>query len=380
MKKLTALLLAAAMLAAVGCSKKEESSVSETSAAEEITETVTEETTEAPTEPVPDGMVLSSTYGYCLVLPEGIDSVNGEKLDESGLKSDVDYIMVNSSTTKDNLNVVVEPGKDAATFESYTEEVFQEQCEALGVFTDFKVNKYERTKIDGFDAIRIETSAKNPDGEAFSQTQIIVNRAEENANYCYTFTYTDYTGELTGEYQKSIESITMTAAEKSSETADEHAGEPFTFEMCEGMTFDAPDGWTIIEGESETPHLVSEDRAMFSPSEANDVSNLLITISGESDDNEKFLEYTQEDFEALLSDTYDEIESLSFEQVKVGKYDAFKYVYNVGGEDTEDLDLRQTMLFINCPDKKTGIMVCLTDFNQNNSDISDTLETLIKFS
>lgn len=66
--------------------------------------------------------------------------------------------------------------------------------------------------------------------------------------------------------------------------------------------------------------------------------------------------------------------------MKVGKYDAFKYIYNVGGEDTEDLDLRQTMLFINCPDKETGVMVCLTDFNQNNSDISDTLETLIKFS
>ena len=172
----------------------------------------------------------------------------------------------------------------------------------------------------------------------------------------------------------------MIDAEKSDDTVDELAGEPFTFEMCEGMTFDAPDGWTLTEGESDTPHLVSEDRAMFSSSKAEDVSNLLITISSGSDDNEEFLNYTQEDFEALLSGTYTKIESLSFEAVKVGKYDAFKYIYNVEGEDTEDLDLRQTMLFINCPDKEAGVMVCLTDFNQNNSDISDTLETLIKFS
>lgn len=382
MKKLTVLLLAATILViTAGCTKDEKSSVSESSATETIeTAETTEETTEAPTETVSDGITLSNTYGYSLVLPEGIDSINGEKVTDTKIESDVDYIMVNSSTSKDNLNVVVEPGKDKDTFDSYTKEVFQEQCEALGVFINFKVKKYERTEIEGFDTIHIETSAENPDGDTFSQIQIIVNRAEKAADYCYTFTYTDFSNTLTEEYKKSIETITMINAEKNSQTADELAGEPFTFEMCEGMTFDAPDNWTITEGESDTPHLVSEDRAMFSSSKAEDVSNLLITISGDSDDNEEFLKYTQEDFEALLSGTYTKIESLSFELVKVGKYDAFKYIYNVGGEDTEDLDLRQTMLFINCPDKETGVMVCLTDFNQNNSDISDTLETLIKFS
>lgn len=382
MKKLTALLLAATMLViTAGCTNNEKSSVSESSATEIIeTAETTEETTEQPTEPVSDGIILNNTYGYSLVLPEGIDSINGEKITDTEIESDIDYIMVNSSTSKDNINVVVEPGKDKDTFDSYTKEVFQEQCEALGVFTNFKVNKYERTEIQGFDAIHIETSAENPDGDTFSQIQIIVNRAEKNADYCYTFTYTDFSNTLTDEYKKSIESIKMIDAEKSDDTVDELAGEPFTFEMCEGMTFDAPDGWTLTEGESDNPHLVSEDRAMFSSSKAEDVSNLLITISSGSDDNEEFLNYTQEDFEALLSGTYTEIESLSFEAVKVGKYDAFKYIYNVGGEDTEDLDLRQTMLFINCPDKEAGVMVCLTDFNQNNSDISDTLETLIKFS
>lgn len=378
MKKLTALLLAASMLmVTAGCTGNEKSSVSESSATEIIE---TAETTEVPTEPVSDGITLNNTYGYSLILPEGIDSVNGEKITDIKIDSDVDYIMINSSASKDNLNVVVESGKDKATFDSYTKEVFQEQCEALGVFTNFKVNKYERTEIQGFDAIHIETSAESPDGDTFSQIQIIVNRAEKDADFCYTFTYTDYSNTLTEEYKKSIESIKMIDAEKSDDTADELSGEPFTFEMCEGMTFDAPNGWTITEGESDTPHLVTEDRAMFSSSKAEDVSNLLITISSGSDDNEEFLKYTQEDFEALLSGTYTEIESLSFEAVKVGKYDAFKYIYNVEGEDTEDLDLRQTMLFINCPDKEAGVMVCLTDFNQNNSDISDTLETLIKFS
>lgn len=381
MKKLTALIiLTAAVLAiASGCNKKEESSVNKTPSAE-ITEAVTEETAEETAEPVPDCLTLTGTYGYSLILPDSIDSVNGDKITGSEYISNTDYVMVNSSTSKDNINVVVEPGKDKDTFDSYTKEVFQEQCEALGVFTNFKVNKYERTEIQGFDSIHIETSAESPDGDTFSQIQIIVNRAEKNADYCYTFTYTDFSNTLTDEYKKSIESIKMIDAEKSDDTVDELAGEPFTFEMCEGMTFDAPDGWTLTEGESDTPHLVSEDRAMFSSSKAEDVSNLLITISSGSDDNEEFLNYTQEDFEALLSGTYTEIESLSFEAVKVGKYDAFKYIYNVGGEDTEDLDLRQTMLFINCPDKEAGVMVCLTDFNQNNSDISDTLETLIKFS
>ena len=382
MKKLNSLLLAAALLViTAGCTNNEKSSVSESSATEIIeTENTTEETTQAPTEPISEGITLSNTYGYSLILPNGIDSINSEKVTDTKIESDVDYIMVNSSTSKDNLNIVVEPGKDKDTFDSYTKEVFQEQCEALGVFTNFKVNKYERTEIEGFDAIHIEISAENPDGNTFNQIQIIVNRAEKDADYCYTFTYTDFTDTLTEEYKKSIETITMTKATQNSQTADEHAGEPYKFKMCEGMTFDAPDNWIITEGESDTPHLVSEDRAMFSSSKEKDVSNLLITISTGSDDNEKFLKYTQKDFEALLNGTYTKIESLSFESVKVGKYDAFKYIYNVGGEDTEDLDLRQTMLFINCPDKDTGIMVCLTDFNQNNSDISDTLETLIKFS
>lgn len=382
MKKLTSLLLAASLLViTAGCTDNEKSSVSESSAAEIIeTADITEETTQAPTEPISEGITLSNTYGYSLILPRGLDSINSEKIKDTKIESDVDYIMINSSTSKDNLNVVVEPGKDKDTFDGYTKEVFQEQCEALGVFTNFKVNKYERTQIEGFDTIHIETSAEAPDGDTFNQIQIIVNRAEKDADYCYTFTYTDFTDSLTEEYKKSIESITMTKAEQNSQTADEHAGEPYTFKMCEGMTFDAPDDWTITEGESDTPHLVAEDRAMFSSSKEKDVSNLLITISNESDDNEKFLKYTQKDFEALLSGTYTKIESLSFESVKVGKYDAFKYIYNVGGEDTEDLDLRQTMLFINCPDKDTGVMVCLTDFNQNNSDISETLETLIKFS
>lgn len=382
MKKLTSLLLAASLLViTAGCTDNEKSSVSESSAAEIIeTADITEETTQAPTEPISEGITLSNTYGYSLILPRGLDSINSEKIKDTKIESDVDYIMINSSTSKDNLNVVVEPGKDKDTFDGYTKEVFQEQCEALGVFTNFKVNKYERTQIEGFDTIHIETSAEAPDGDTFNQIQIIVNRAEKDADYCYTFTYTDFTDSLTEEYKKSIESITMTKAEQNSQTADEHAGEPYTFKMCEGMTFDAPDDWTITEGESDTPHLVAEDRAMFSSSKEKDVSNLLITISNESDDNEKFLKYTQKDFEALLSGTYTKIESLSFESVKVGKYDAFKYIYNVGGEDTEDLDLCQTMLFINCPDKDTGVMVCLTDFNQNNSDISETLETLIKFS
>jgi hypothetical protein len=379
MKKLKVLILISAMILSVtGCNKKTEDS-SQSSANETTVLETTEAVTQAATEPVQEGLILSNTYGYSLVLPEGIDTVNGEKIPESGLASEVDYVMVNSSTTKDNINVVAESGKDKKTFDSFTEDTFKQQCEALGVFTDFKINKYEVTKVDGFDAIHVETSAKNPDGETFSQTQIIVNRAEENAPYCYTFTYTDYTGKLKDEYQKSIESIKMTDAPKATEK-DEYAGEPFTFDSCKGMEFNAPDGWTITEGESDTPHNVSADRAMFSPSEVGDVSNLLVTVSDGADENDSFLKYTQDDFIALLGDTYSDISPVSFETIKVGNYDAHKFVYDVSDDETEELNLRQTMLFINCPDTKKGIMVCLTDYNQKNSKISDTLETLIKFS
>ena len=119
---------------------------------------------EETAEPVPDCLTLTGTYGYSLILPDSIDSVNGDKITGSEYISNTDYVMVNSSTSKDNINVVVEPGKDKDTFDSYTKEVFQEQCEALGVFTNFKVNKYERTEIQGFDAIHIETSAESPEG------------------------------------------------------------------------------------------------------------------------------------------------------------------------------------------------------------------------
>lgn len=384
MKKLTALIIltAAVLASASGCNKKDESSVSETPSAE-ITEAVTEETEPETSEPVPDGITLSGTYGYSLILPESIDYVNGEQITGSDYISDADYIMINSGTSKDNLNVVIEPGKDKTVFDSYTKEVFQEQCEALGVFTNFKINKYERTEIQGFDAIHIETGAENPDGEAFSQIQIILNRAEDGADYCYTFTYTNYTNTLEDEYRKSIESITMTDAEKSGETADEHAGEPFTFEMCQGMTFDAPDGWNVIQGESETPHVITGNSAMFSSSELNGLSNIMITVSEGADDNERFTAYTQEDFEILLSNTYDNIEISSFDKIKIGDYDAFKLTCNITYEKSEQLPYMQTMIFINCPDKETGIMMCLTNYNHNETDISnitENLEQLIKFS
>lgn len=124
MKKLTALIiLTAAVLAiASGCNKKEESSVNKTPSAE-ITEAVTEETAEETAEPVPDCLTLTGTYGYSLILPDSIDSVNGDKITGSEYISNTDYVMVNSSTSKDNINVVVEPGKDKDTFDSYTKEV-----------------------------------------------------------------------------------------------------------------------------------------------------------------------------------------------------------------------------------------------------------------
>ena len=118
MKKLTALIIltvtAAVLAIASGCNKKEESSVNKTPSAE-ITEAVTEETAE----PVPDCLTLTGTYGYSLILPDSIDSVNGDKITGSEYISNTDYVMVNSSTSKDNINVVVEPGKDKDTFDSY---------------------------------------------------------------------------------------------------------------------------------------------------------------------------------------------------------------------------------------------------------------------
>ena len=67
------------------------------------------------------------------------------------------------------------------------------------------------------------------------------------------------------------------------------------------MELSLPDDWKITEGESDTPHVVTGDRAMFAPSALGDASNFLVTISESSDNEEDFLTYTQEDFEALLS-------------------------------------------------------------------------------
>ncbi|MGN1481802.1 hypothetical protein [Porcipelethomonas sp.] len=384
MKKITALIMVLAIMAAVGCSSDSNSSVSDESIDAETVVTQAQETvpetTEEATEPEAYGLVLSNdVYGYSLILPDGLNSLNGEIIDDPEVISQTDYIMINSSTSKDNLNVVVESAKTPESFDGYTKESYKEQCDALGVFKNFTVNTFEKTKVDGFDAFYIETSAQNPDGEDFSQIQIIVNRYDEAVPYCYTFTYTDYSGTLRDEYSKSADSISMTEPEKSASAEDEHAGEPFTFEMCKGLEFSAPDGWKITEGESETPHVITGDQAMFSPPELGDVSNLIVTVSESADNNDDFLTYTQEDFEALLSDSYQGIKTVSFKTVKVGNYDAHKFICDINDEDTQDLNLRQTMLFINCPDKNSGILICLTDYNQKNSKISDTLETLIKF-
>ena len=381
MKKITAIITALALITIMaGCGKNDSRSESEISTSEsDIVETSAAET-KPPTDPEPEGLKLSNdVYGYSLDVPESLDTTDGSLIDGHEVISQTDYIMINSSESKDNLNVVVETSKSPDSFDKNTKESYKKQCDALGIFRNFAVNTFEKTKIAGYDAIYVETSAKNPDGEKFSQIQVIVNRTDEDAPYCYTFTYTDYSGTLTDEFRKSVESIEMTTPVKSAASADEHAGEPFTFDMFEGMELNLPDDWKITEGESDTPHVVTGDRAMFAPSALGDASNFLVTISESSDNEEDFLTYTQEDFEALLSGSYQDIKTVSFESLNVDGYDAFKYVCDITGEDTKDLNLRLTMLFINCPDRNAGIMLCLTDFNQNNKDTADKLETLIKF-
>ena len=149
MKKISALILALAVMASLsGCSNESNSSSSEESLAESTVTQAQEtipEITEEPTEPEADGLTLSNTaYGYSLTLPDGLDSQNGEIIDNPEVISQTDYIMINSSTSKDNLNVVVESSKTQEAFNGYTKESFKEQCDALGVFTDFTVNSFMR--------------------------------------------------------------------------------------------------------------------------------------------------------------------------------------------------------------------------------------------
>ncbi|MDE5916998.1 MAG: hypothetical protein K2G62_02595 [Oscillospiraceae bacterium] len=366
------------------CDKKNDSSSqsSESNSAAESTESVTEESTEpateADTEPAISGIKAENpVYGYSLIIPESLNKKDGSVISDTVTYED-DYAMFEGASG-DNLNVVIDNVMTDEEWSARTKEKCQEEYEDLyeymGMSTAIEITAFDSVNIDGYDAYRIEIDGKNENGSQFSQIQIIVNRKNDtSAPYCYTFTYTDYSGSLEEFCENSIESIKFFDTKAPSTPIDENAGEPFTFDS--GFEFSAPEGWNYVTDNNSISHEITGNQAEFS---ADDGGSIIITVSDEADDEDNFKAYTQQDVELLFAksfESFDDFKVLSFDSFNVDKYNAHKIKYKIS---MGELEIHQTILMINCPDKNKGVCLILSDYGAVYDDISNNLEKTIKF-
>ncbi|MGN0621468.1 MAG: hypothetical protein ACI4I9_06340 [Porcipelethomonas sp.] len=363
---------------ACGGREKESSSekIAETSEVTEAEETQAEEPeTEPETEPQSEGLIIENpVYGYRITAPETINSEDGTTVLNGNVSTADELYIIGSAESDDNLNISVETVISDEEWASYNAEYFQEEYESLYAYleisTTIEIKSFEAVSVSGNDAYRVELDGKNEDGSEFSQTQIIVNRKDDSAPYCYTFTYTDYTGTLNPE--ASISSISFTDASGPVTAVDENAGEPFVFDC--GAEFTAPEGWSMITDDGTVSHQISGGEAEFTSPD--NTSSIYITISETADDEEAFRSYTQQDIESLFSSSFDSFNVNSFKSFNIENYDAHKICYTGLFGDSE---FTQTILMINCPDIDKGICIMLSDFSGTADKISETLENTIIF-
>ena len=75
-------------------------------------------------------------------------------------------------------------------------------------------------------------------------------------------------------------------------------------------------------------------------------------------------------------ESFDDFNVLSFDSFNVDKYNAHKIKYRIS---MGELEIHQTILMINCPDKNKGVCLILSDYGAGYDDISNNLEKTIKF-
>ncbi|MCI8775976.1 MAG: DUF1795 domain-containing protein [Oscillospiraceae bacterium] len=367
------------------CDKKNDSSnqSSQSNSAAESTESVTEESTEPATEAETEPAILgikaeNPVYGYSVIIPESLNKKDGSVISDTVAAYEDEYAMFEGESG-DNLNIVIDDAMTDEEWRSRTKEKFQKEYqdlyEYMGMSTTIEITAFEAVKIDGFDAYRLEIDGKNENGSQFSQIQIIVNRNNDtSAPYCYTFTYTDYSGSLEELCDNSINSIKFTDTKAPSAPVDENAGKPFAFNS--GFEFSAPEGWSYVTDDNSISHEITGNQAEFS---ADGGGSIIITVSDEADDENNFKAYTQQDVELLFAksfESFDDFNVLSFDSFNVDKYNAHKIKYRIS---MGELEIHQTILMINCPDKNKGVCLILSDYGAGYDDISNNLEKTIKF-
>ncbi len=386
MKKFKVISAVLAVMIAMSLSAcgKEESKPDSTDETQAVSETVpateaqteTEPETEAETQPQYEGLVIENTaYGYTIAAPEGIDSSDSKTALTGVVSITDDFYMLKSLESDDNLNIAVGNVISEDEWNSYTKESltsdYNSLYEQLGVNTTCEVTKLEKSKISGCDAYFITTIGKNEDGTEFTQTQVIVNRQDSGAEFSYTFTYTDYTGTL--DMEESIKSISFTAADGPAEAVgaveDANAGEPFVFDC--GLEFTAPEGWKL-DTEEASHNVEGSELEFTSP---NENAYLYVTVSETADDEETFNSYTEQDIETTFGASFESCEVNSFENIEISGYKAIKA--SCTGK-YGDMEIKQTVLMINCPDKDKGICVLLSDFDGGAEDISNMLEKTVE--
>lgn len=388
MKRLKIMLIAltaALALTLTACGKKEsdktQSSSAETSAA---TEAATEEPTAAETEPVTEAEIHQATaelvienpaFGYRIAPPENVNSEDGEKAVAGVVTTEDDFYMLTKIGSEDNINVAVGEPVAAEEWNAYTKESFQQEYQdlydSMGLDCQIQTESLEFLKISGQDAFRLVLRGKNGNGTEFLQTQISINRADPSANYNYTFTYTDYSGTL--EIEDSINSIELIDAVGVTQKVDEHAGEPFVFDG--NIEFTAPENWTPADDGAEVDHKVTGEEIEFCSPDM--MSSIYISITDESDDEETFKSYTQDDMADMLGASSDSIDIKSFDSITIDGHSAYKFTYFA---DAGEYSYIQTIILINCPDINKGVCVIYSNFGSGEIDeISKTLEDMIKF-
>lgn len=214
------------------CSKNNSSKKSETSSAAEnnteMSQEIPAKATVSPkiksnqTEREHDGFYIANGIitGINIYAPEGLtdistSGVKTEKLGENTLMPEcvptaTEPFVISDENSKDNMNFFASAGPGQEEFKKITKESYEEQY-VKGVseyFTDIEITDFETFEIENYPAIKAVLKAKY-NGEAFEQTQVILDIAEFGcqSGYMYTITYTDYSGNLKDKIQDSIDSI-----------------------------------------------------------------------------------------------------------------------------------------------------------------------------
>lgn len=434
-KKVTAVLTAFIVLAlSCGCDDKTNSDSAKSGADTSSSSSVSEDGKDSESEvfnvmDLPDlcdrnaqheGVYVAKgmTTGVNLYIPAELKLYNGVVYeDQSCCPEEIPTVdapfIVTDMEGKNNFQYTISKGTDNKSFVSSADKdeylaAFQQAAE--GVIDDIDITVFETARTGNYPAIKIVSTGKI-NGEEFEQTQLIVNACNIRADMgvTYTFTYTDFTGALSGKIDDSISSIDFVNVDAVRSvflspdelvTIDTDAGAPLQeFSGNDGQTNGAaakwysriedtktnniykiriPEGWEFVSGCDGS--ILTDDIVIAQPASA-DGATIIFTKEWITEEN-NYDDLGKEDYLNIIAASVEKAEVISYEEGTENQYQTRRISYKV---TQSGVDMTMTQYVAYNTEKAFACSTLLTDPNGNYQDIADTLNEyvncpLIKFS